>query len=427
MSFLNFFFGSSPKKLERKGDNLSASGQWVTACRIYEQALRKLQKGAGHPSKDTRRIVQKMDRAREELARERHHDAQNLIENGSYDEARDMLTLALEISRDPQFKTDLQKQLELLAEREKLNLTEPIDDYLDDFGDHDEQTDPEMVAQRPPQMAPAEEFFILIQTLPEDVQGAYLAYGPDFQDGYVALNQGRFEDAVQSLLKAMKIAGPTSYVSLELAAAYLHMDRAADAQKLLENFIPHHPDALPAYQLLCEIYWEQENHTRVEHLISSIPPDLSESIAVVLLKGENLYQAGSYEEVKAFYENILSTYGWHEAVARALAKTCETLGLPHRARRIYQDIIERCATCGKHSDPHVRHKYAELSFAAGRYGTDILEMYLALARELPENAPRYYDRVSRIYSAQGNAQEAARFRAFSTRSPNGAHKNKITS
>ncbi len=424
MSFLNFFFGSSPKKLERKGDELAASKQWSEAGRIYERALRKLQKGTGQEIAASRRIAQKINQVREELARERRRDAQNRLENGSFDEAREMLKLAFEISQNPLFKAELQKQLALVEEREKLD-SGPILD-LDGFGKDDDQTDSQEVAGRPQDLAPDEEFFILIQTLPEEIQGAYLAYGPDFQDGYVALNQGRYEAAVQSLLKAMKMVGPTSYVPMELATAYLNLDRAADAQKLLENFLPHHPDALPAYKLLCEIYWEQKNYTGVENLLSSVPPDLSESVAVVLLKGENLYQAGSYEEVKSFYENFISTYGWHETVARELAKTCETLGLPNRARDIYQEIIQRCTTRGKQPDPHIRHKFAELSFAAGRYGTDILEMYLALAQELPENAPRYYDRVSRIYAAQGNSQQAARFRAFSGRDHKDSRENKVT-
>lgn len=424
MSFLNFFFGSSPKKLERKGDELAASKQWSEAGRIYERALRKLQKGSRQEIADTRRIAQKINQIREELARERRRDAQIRLENGSFDEAREMLNLAFEISQDPLFKAELQKQLALVEERKKLE-SGPILDF-DGLGKDDGQTDPEELAGRPQDLAPDEEFFILIQTLPEEIQGAYLAYGPDFQDGYVALNQGRYEAAVQSLLKAMKIAGPTSYIPMELATAYLNLDRAADAQKLLENFLPHHPDALPAYQLLCEIYWEQKNFRRVENLLASVPPDLSESVAVVLLRGENLYQAGSYEEVKSFYENFLSTYGWHESVARQLAKTCETLGLPNHARGIYQEIIQRCTACGKQPDPHIRHKFAELSFAAGRYGTDILEMYLALAEELPENAPRYYDRVSRIYAAQGNSQQAARFQAFSARNPKDSRENKVT-
>jgi hypothetical protein len=58
-------------------------------------------------------------------------------------------------------------------------------------------------------------------------------------------------------------------------------------------------------------------------------------------------------------------------------------------------------------------KYAELSFAAGMHSTDILEIYLSLAQQIPDNAAGYFERVSRIYESQGNEHEAARFRNFS--------------
>jgi hypothetical protein len=44
--------------------------------------------------------------------------------------------------------------------------------------------------------------------------------------------------------------------------------------------------------------------------------------------------------------------------------------------------------------------------------TDILDLYLSLAQEVPDNAAEYYEKVSRIYAAQGNHTEAARFRAI---------------
>jgi hypothetical protein len=56
---------------------------------------------------------------------------------------------------------------------------------------------------------------------------------------------------------------------------------------------------------------------------------------------------------------------------------------------------------------------------AGIYSIDILEMYLALAEEIPDDAARYFDRISRIYEAQGNTYEAGRFRAFSNRAKRG--------
>jgi Tfp pilus assembly protein PilF len=419
MSFLSFLFGPSAKNLENKADALFAAGKWGHAKQVYTQALHKLGKKSAAPDEDTQRILGKIARAGEKLAREHQRQAQDYLEGGYIEQAREMLALALEITQDLQFKTELENHLALIAQREKQARSGRLQKSRrgHDHALYDEGAPLDRIPQdqtdQPWQIAPDEEFFALIQTLPDHVQGAYLAYGPDFKEGYIALNRGDFDAAAKGLVKALKTTGPNSYVPLELAVAYLNLNRSADARKLLENFLPHHPDTLPAYELLCDIYWEEKAYDKVDKLLASVPQDLVESVAVTLLNGENMYQAGSYEQARSYYQSVLATYGWNEAVARELAKTSETLGLPDDARRIYQQIMHRCVGCGQKADPQVRHKYAELSFASGRYGTDILEIYLALALELPENASRYYERVSRIYAAQGNLQESERFRAIS--------------
>ena len=109
----------------------------------------------------------------------------------------------------------------------------------------------------------------------------------------------------------------------------------------------------------------------------------------------------------------METHGWQESIARALAETHTAMGEKEAARRIYQRIMDDCRSCHARIDPFVKERYAELCFASGSRDTATLELYLSLAQEIRENAHHYYDRVSRIYAAQGNEAEAMRFRSFS--------------
>jgi hypothetical protein len=208
---------------------------------------------------------------------------------------------------------------------------------------------------------------------------------------------------------------PESYIPLELASAKLNLDRPAEARELLESFLEHHPHALPAYQLLCEIYWDEEDFDRVDALLASLSEELAESVAAVLLKGETLMRAGRHADARDFFRQFLKGYDWNDTVARELAKAHEALNESAEARAIYREIIGRCDSCRARIDPAIKHRYAELCFADGLYTTEILEMYLALAREIPENAAGYFDRISRIYAAQGNPTEAERFHSFARR------------
>ena len=57
---------------------------------------------------------------------------------------------------------------------------------------------------------------------------------------------------------------------LELATAYLNLEKFDQARELLEPFIRNHPEALPAYQMLCELFWEQKEYDAAESLLRSV-------------------------------------------------------------------------------------------------------------------------------------------------------------
>ena len=420
MSILKLFSGPSPEKLEQKGDALFEAKQgvkqgvtlfeaklWGQAKQAYDRAFHKLEKQSVQDTNDKKRIGGKIIQAREALAREHQLNAENLLEGGHFDEARDLLALALEITADAQFKEELGDQLHGIDLRQSHKSGEDLPDLL--YGQEE--------ADHTTGEAPDDDyFFALCGSLPQEVQDTYLEYGEDFRTGYIALNRGDFQTAAIRLFRAMEENPQSdSYIPLELASAYLNLGRLTEAQELLESFLQHHPEALPAYQLLCEVYREQNDYLRIDALLASVPDELTESLAVVLLKGETLRHAGNFGEARDFYQGFLDAYGWNDTVACELAKTYETLGEPDRARNIYKSIMDRCNSCHARIDPVIKHRYTELCFAAGMYGADILELYLSLAREIPDNAVQYFDRISRIYTAQGNAPEAERFRSFSIR------------
>ncbi len=407
MSLLKLFSGPSPEKLEEKGDALFAAGHWGQAKLAYEGALDKRQKRSGQDIDARHRLAEKIRETFNALAREHRQTAQNLIEGGHYDEARALLTLAMEVTADRQLKAELDAQLHALTSpRNHPNDREPMVSTV-----RSEDSDPLL------DEASEDDYFqALCGTLPQEVRDAYLAYSEDFKSGYIALNRGDFQAAAESLSRAMaQNPQPESYIPLELASAKLNLDRPAEARELLESFLEHHPHALPAYQLLCEIYWDEEDFDRVDALLASLSEELAESVAAVLLKGETLMRAGRHADARNFFRQFLKGYDWNDTVARELAKAHEALNESAEARAIYREIIGRCDSCRARIDPAIKHRYAELCFADGLYTTEILEMYLALAREIPENAAGYFDRISRIYAAQGNPTEAERFHSFARR------------
>ena len=406
MSFIKFFSGPTPEKLEKKGDALFKAGLWGQAKLEYERALIKAEKGSNLSPDWEAQLSGKIAETKEALAKAHQKTAEDFIEGGYFDDARPLISLALEITSDEARTQELSRLLEKL---ESLQQTEAEADLANDYyGQAYEET-----ADKTYEVKLDDQYYALCNTLPPEIQETYLSYGENFKRGYLALNSGDFETAATFLSRAMaEDLNPGSYIAMELATAYLHMGKSTEARQLLKAFLEHQPEALPAYQLLCDIYWEEKDFQRADVLIDSVPESLADSLAVRMLRGETLYHAGEFDKAKALYQKFLDDHGWQEKIAIALAKAHEALGENENARRIYQEIMERCISCAARINPAIKHKYAELSFAAGIHDSNVLKLYLALIQEMPHNAPAYYDKVSLIYAAQGNEREAARFRSI---------------
>jgi tetratricopeptide (TPR) repeat protein len=407
MGLLNIFSGKNPEDYELKGNKFAETGAYGKAIVEYEHALERLEKTAPWDDGFRQSLRDKIHNSKEALVLQHKKAAEDMLEAGYDEEARQYIQLALELTEDPDIISDLENQrseLEARAlagiqiEEPEVEITEPEE------AQEDEPVDGE----------PEDEYFTaLVGTLPDDVQKAYLDYGDAFKKGYLALNQGDFESAAQYLYLALEEnPDPQNLIPLELATACLNLGKFEDARRMLEQFLQHRPGALPAYQLLCEIFWETKAFDRAEALLSALPRELSESVAGYVLRGETLYHAQNYKEARVFYRDFLKTYGWHESIARALAKTHEALNEMANARNIYREIIDHCNSCHSRIDPYIKLKYADLSFASGLNTTEVLELYLSLVKEIPVNKADYYQKISHIYTAQGNQTEARRFELF---------------
>jgi len=409
MGLLKKYFSKDPEKIEQKGDAFLKASDWGRAKLEFEKALDALEKTSSDDASETR-LRDKLVQAKEALAHEHRQAGEDLMETEYYEEAQEFLQLALDLTRDPALISAVEKLMYEIARLTAgdIQIKVPQSDQTslaDDetySGDQDEET-----------------FMALCSTLPEEVQEAYLSYGRSFKTGYLALNRGDFDLAADDLSQALEEnPAPDSIIPLELATAYLNLKKLDEARRLLETFLQQHPDALPGYQVLCEVYWEIGAFDQAETLLADCPDDLKHSLAYVLLRGETLSQAGHHPEAASYYQDFMEAYGWNEPLSIALAGTLETLGDLENARDLYAEIMNQCRSCHSRIDPLIKRRFADISFDLGQHSSAIMEMYLSLAQDDPENAPLYFQKISRIYASMGNEEEARRFRVFAERAEN---------
>jgi tetratricopeptide (TPR) repeat protein len=249
--------------------------------------------------------------------------------------------------------------------------------------------------------------------LPDELQDIYSGYGPAFREGYVALHQGEFQKAAECLDQALQSRPENGgYIMLELAGAYFNLGRNDEARHLTEEFTRQHPDALPGYELLCEIYWEQEDFGNARQLLENCPKPLHATVAYVVLYGETLRRETEYSRASDWFNEHLQRHGWNDKIALALASVYEQNGEADQALDLYSRYIGNCRGCGSTTPPEIERRYADLSLAGGNISDEILELYLSLARKDPTHAADCYHKVSRIYTDRGNQTEALRFEAI---------------
>jgi len=400
MKFPHFFTGKPFNEIEKNADALFRMGEYGSAKLEYEKGLLKV-------TKKTSEAPEAKDRLKEKIAACKKA-AENLTETGHYEEAEEILQLALELVQDKQLAVEIEERLRA------------IEDYFirsETPGISEPDMASENVGKFVYQESGEEYFTALISTLPKTEQEAYLQYGDPFREGYVKLNQGEFEDAATLLSQALEAnSSSKSFIRLELATAHLNLGNDSEGSFLLERFLKDYPESLRAYQPLCEIYWQNEQFDVAQQLLLNCPEPLRDSPVIHLLVGETLFHAGQYHDAESHYLDYLNSRGWDEAIALALARTFEALGSKEKAQKQYSEIMNRCQGCGSPVDPLIKQRYADISLETGDHSTNILELYLGLVQEVPENRTDYYQKISMIYELNGNENEARRFRSFAEQS-----------
>ncbi len=405
MGFLKIFAGKGPEEHEIKGDSLLRSGAYGDAKLEYEAGLQKLEKKDPHNSDLERRLKEKISESKEALSLFHKQRGEEILESQYYEDAEDIFCLALELTENPELEIELK---ELLREtRKHFDREEAIDSQEIQIEDRDRVEKDDAV--------PDDEYFAALcgSFSDKEREKAYYGYGDAFREGYLALNKGDFISAATKLSQAMEENTSTkTYIHLELGAAYLNLGKSEEAKSLFKSFLKDYPDSFEGYHLLCEAYWSMKEFDEAQSLLQDCQEELAESPHIQLLKGETLFQAGRFQEAKILFSSYLNSSAWDD-IALSLAKTHEALGEMEEARDLYGQLMEQCSSCSRKIDPFIKQRYSDISLESGQCSTRVLEMYLSLVHEDPDNKAHYYRKIIEIYSALGNEREVHRYQSLS--------------
>ncbi len=405
MGLFSLFFGKTPEELEIIGDTFFKENNLGMAKLEYEKALSRHKDSPVRDVNFEDRIKGKIVEVKEGLAVEHIKTGKNLIDAESYEDAEELISLAMELSEDASLHDEAEELLDAIADLAVQQTDLPMTDYNPVNTPEDEK--PNFYFNR-------EEYFVaLCNALPPEEKAAYMGYGEAFIDGYIALNQGDFTAAAEKLLLALeKNPDDKNHIPLELATCYLNMAEFEKARGLLESYLNDFPHSEKAYHVLSETLWHLKEFDEAASLLQSCPRELADTVMINMLKGETELRAGRFKEAEKIYLQYIDSKGKDHTIMRALAKIYELMGKPETARNIYTELMNACTGCGSRADVHLKRGFADTSFKSGVHTTQILDVYLELLQEDPGNAFSYADKISRIYAFMGNDGEARRFKSL---------------
>jgi len=404
MGLFSFLTGKAPEDIELIGDNFYKAGEFGAAKIEYEKAVKKAESKFPEKVNLINRLHERINDSKEALALAHLQNSEHLIESENFADAIDLLELAIELTQNESLKQDIQNTLNKL--HQSLAPVDPQDSQM-----FMSESEPFPSTE---EIDSDEEYFsILCNSLPEDIREEYKSYDHLFKQGFIALNNGDFQTAIEKLTDSMNLSGPDQpQVPLELSTAMVNLGQFDQARNLLEDFLEENDQVIRAYQMLCDIYWVTGNHDNAIILIDQCPSPVKETFPIQMLLAETCYQMERYAEAETLFLECENNFGQNEIVTRSLAKTYEAMGDLEKARDIYQQILNGCTKCGVRTDPFVLRRYADLCFAIGERTTQLLELYLSILQEDPDNKDDYYQRIYELYTALGNTSEAARYQSL---------------
>ena len=410
MGFFSFLSGKTPESLMKKGNLLFDKGQCGLAKIEYEKAKKRHAKKPAKSQEFLTQIDLKISQSCEGLSRQHLEKGMDLLEAGCHEDALDLLTLALELA----VSHDLTQEIEVALTHCHPSPGNEVLDASEKKENSGSDNETMSHGDREPDSGDDRETFeVLINTLSREEKSAYGKYGPHFIHGLVALNCGDFQEAVRELEQAHdEQPFPENYIGLELGTALLNLGELDRAEAFLTDFLGFFPWSVRGYQVLCEVLWIQKAFEKAHQLLDNSPDFMGQEVPMVLLKGETWRREGRFNQAVDLYQNVLVQNEMQPAIVRALAGIKETLGDFDEAFRLYSGLMAFCTGCGQRPDVELRRRFAHAGVASNVMTPQIIDVYLDLVVEDPDNRATYYENVSRIYQHLGNDEEARRFKAF---------------
>lgn len=276
MAFFDKLLGRTWQKYQARADRFEADGESGLALQEYRSAL-SLFDGTD----DERAVLDAaVGKVRNRLRDEQLTRAQTFIEAGVLDRARTSLDSAYDHSQTDAERAEVEDRRALVVAIEEGRVIDPSSTA---------------VAEGELELHPDDRLRILLGGLDGEQAKHYRSLGKDFSKGWLALQEGEFDVAVEGLEKARDANKGDAFVLTELGRAYLAVDRNDEAVAVLEDADKAESESIYIKLHRVQALWALKDFDTAEQVLQEAHDLDEEDNRVFRAIGEHALLSGDYE------------------------------------------------------------------------------------------------------------------------------------
>lgn len=342
-------------KLFAKKDHhyyLTQAGKYLAAERYadaridFEEALKRCPADA---QEDRRRISEGFDTAGNRLGELNLQEAEHAVRLGDFGKARDHFMLASQLSVDAAIKAKAGEGLQGLAHASAAAPAPAAHaakghhhggsscGSCKDTGSHALDEDQSSVDH----LSKEELFTLLIQPLPGDLPKRYAALGPDFAGAYLAIHDGKDNEAFPVLQK-MLLSAENDIVIYELALIMFRNGQIHECEKLLNRALSANPANATCYVAKIHLLTAQQRFPEALATASYMVEQGIMADQAQFMLGELHHAAGDEEAALQAWSKALEIPSVAKGAAERVVPILESKGRTEEAKFLRKKYLKGC-------------------------------------------------------------------------------------
>ena len=407
MGFFKKIFGASWRKYKQRGDTYFEGGEWGRARAEYNAALAAFDEGSEVDQNPLSGIRERLKVVNRKLLDMHLREADGFESRGMVIRAAEHLRTAMEFIEEAEQREEVLTRIGALEHHD-----EPPEEMRGlekkaGPGPARDDIDPEFERE----MA----FSALLAAMDDEQADVYEALGPRFRAGFLALMDGRLDDAEDNLPALMEEAEDNGWILFEVGRLRLAQEKFEEAEGLLRRAAELLPDSLTVLHSLIHTLWGLENFEQAERVMERAFEIDDTNINNFAYAGETCLRSGEFENGVEILEAGIEEHERSVVLYRLLGKLHGASGNEVAALEAFESALG-LRWVYDYETGQLEFDRESAFLAAGLYlstatnvsrSEELFRSLLATGDEV--NRPAFLSGAARAMLAQGQTAQAQTF------------------